>query len=76
VIALVLAGMPFLFGQARSQNVGVRLFFGMVVGGLFMIVSRAIQNFGSVYDISPVVTIASPTVLLGIIAILVLRRSI
>ena len=28
VLALVFAGIPFVFGQARSHNVGVRLFFG------------------------------------------------
>jgi lipopolysaccharide export system permease protein len=76
VIALVLAGMPFLFGQARSHNVGVRLFFGMIVGGLFMIVSRAFQNFGSVYDLSPVLAVAAPVVLLGTAAILFLRRAV
>jgi len=76
VLALVLAGMPFVFGQARSQNVGVRLFFGMTLGGLFMIVSRAVQKFGAVYDLSPVLTIAGPVLILTLAAILVLRRSV
>jgi len=76
VIALVLAGMPFLFGQARSQNVGVRLFFGMILGGLFMIVSRAVESFGSVYGLPPLLTIAVPVLLLGVGAVMVLRRSV
>lgn len=76
VIALVLAGMPFVFGQARSQNVGVRLFFGMTVGGLFMIVSRAFQKVSSVYDLPPLLTMSIPILLLVITAIVVLRRSV
>ena len=76
VIALVLAGMPFVFGQARSQAVGVRLFFGMSLGGLFMIVSRAAQKFGNVYDLPSVLTISIPILLLATAAILVLRRSV
>ena len=76
VIVLVLAGMPFVFGQARSQNVGVRLFFGMVLGGVFMIVSRALQNLGSVYEIPPPITIAAPILVLAVAAIMVLRRSV
>ena len=68
--------MPFLFGQARSQSVGVRLFSGMILGGLFMIVSRAVQSFGSVYGFSPLLTYALPTLLLGVGAVLVLRRSV
>jgi len=76
VIALVLAGMPFLFGPARAHNVGVRLFFGMVLGGVFLIASRATQNFGSVYGVSPVLTIGLPILILGVAAVLVLRRSV
>ena len=76
VIALVLAGMPFVFGPARSHNMGVRLFFGMALGGLFMIVNRAVQKFGSVYDLPPVLTVVLPPLLLAIVAILILRRSV
>ncbi|MFC1690207.1 LPS export ABC transporter permease LptG [Pseudomonadota bacterium] len=76
VLALVLAGMPFVFGQARSHNVGVRLFFGMTLGGVFMIVSRAMQKFGTVYDFSPFLSISIPIVILAFLAIFALRRSV
>jgi lipopolysaccharide export system permease protein len=68
--------MPFLFGQARAYSAGVRLFFGMTVGGLFMIVSRALQKLGSVYDMPPSLTISVPILLLAITAVLALRRSV
>lgn len=76
VIALVLAGMPFVFGPARSQSMGMRLFFGMVLGGVFMIVNRAMQEFGGVYGMPSLLTAILPSLLLGITAILVLRRSV
>ena len=76
VFALVLAGMPFVFGQARSQSMGVRLFFGMAVGGLYMIATRALQKFGSVYDLPPLLTLGLPIVLLTIVAVVILRRSV
>ena len=76
VFALVLAGMPFLFGPARSHSVGVRLFFGMSLGGLFMIVSRGLQKFGSAYDLPPPLTVTVPVVVLSVAAILILRRSV
>jgi lipopolysaccharide export system permease protein len=76
IVALVLAGMPFVFGAARSHNMGVRLFFGMMLGGLFMIVDRAVQKFGGVYDLPALVTILVPPMLLMLVAILVLRRSV
>ena len=76
VLALVFAGMPFVFGQARSHNVGVRLFFGMTLGGLFMIVSRALQKFGTVYEIHPVISISIPILILVVAATMILRRSV
>jgi lipopolysaccharide export system permease protein len=76
VIALVLAGMPFLFAHARSQSVGVRLFFGMTLGGVFMIVNRAVQKMSSVYDFPPLLTMTIPILLLAIGAVIVLRRSV
>lgn len=75
VFALVMAGMPFVFGQARSHNTGVRLFFGMLLGGFFMIGSRALQKFGNVYELPPVLTIMAPVLLLVVAAIVMLRRS-
>ena len=76
VIALVLAGMPFVFGAARTHNPGVRLFFGMALGGLFMIISRAFQKFGDVYDLPTALTIILPPLVLSIGATLILRRSV
>ncbi len=76
VLALVFAGMPFVFGQARSHNIGVHLFFGMTLGGLFMIVSRAVQKFGTVYELPPILTISVPIVVLVLAATVMLRRSV
>jgi len=76
VVALVLAGMPFLFGSARSQSVGFRLFVGMMLGGLFIIIDRMAQNFGEAYQVPAFISHALPSLLLAAGAIFVLRRSV
>jgi len=76
VIALVLAGMPFVFSHAATQNVGVRLFLGMMLGGLFMIVNRTVQNYGDAYQVSAMITHIVPPLLLAIGAIVILRRTV
>jgi lipopolysaccharide export system permease protein len=76
VVALVLAGMPFVFASTRSQNLGVRMFTGMTLGGVYMIVSRAVQKFGGVYDIHALATNLLPPLILAVAAILILRRSV
>jgi len=76
VFALVLAGMPFLFGSARTKSVGFRLFVGMMLGGLFIIINRMAENFGEAYQVPAFVSHALPSLLLGVGAIFVLRRSV
>jgi lipopolysaccharide export system permease protein len=76
IVALVLAGMPFVFGSSRTQNLGVRMFVGMMLGGLFMIVSRGILSFGDAYGIPALVGNLFPALALGLVAILVLRRTV
>lgn len=76
VLALVLAGMPFLFGSARTQSFGVRIFIGMSLGGVFMIVSKTMQNFSEAYALPSWAGAGMPSLVLAAIVILVLRRSV
>jgi lipopolysaccharide export system permease protein len=76
VLALVLAGMPFLFGSSRTQSLGVRIFIGMSLGGVFMIVSKTMQNFSEAYDLPSWVGAGLPSLVLATVVILILRRSV
>ena len=75
IIALVLAGMPFVFGSSRQQNQGFRLFVGMTLGGLFMLVNAGAQNLANAYSLPVALSTATPSAILMIVAIAVLRRS-
>lgn len=76
VIALILAGMPFVFGAQRAQNMGVRLFFGMVLGGVFLVVNDTIQQIGSFYLVPTFLSSLVPILLLAGISVIMLRRSV
>lgn len=76
IVALVLAGMPFVFGSSRSHNVGVRMFAGMMLGGLFMIVNRGVLNFGEAYALPAMLTNLFPPLMLAAGAVLILRRTV
>lgn len=76
IVALVLAGMPFVFGSSRHHNHGFRLFVGMTLGGLFMLINAAMQNLATAYSLSVAFSTAIPSVVLMIIAVTVLRRSV
>ncbi len=76
VLALVLSGMPFLFGSARTHSLGLRIFIGMSLGGVFMIVSKTMQNFSEAYDLPSAIGAAAPSLVLASVVVLVLRRSV
>jgi lipopolysaccharide export system permease protein len=76
IIALVLAGMPFVFGSSRQHNNGFRLFIGMTLGGLFMLINAAAQNLAAVISLPVGLGTALPSVLLMIVAVTALRRSV
>ena len=76
IIALVLAGMPFLFGSSRHHNLGFRLFIGMTLGGLFMLINGAAQNFATAYSLPLAFSSILPSALLMIVAVTILRRSV
>jgi lipopolysaccharide export LptBFGC system permease protein LptF len=48
----------------------------MTLGGVFMIVSRALQKLGAVYEFSPVLMILIPILILMLASVILLRRSV
>ena len=76
IIALVLAGMPFVFGSSRQHNLGFRLFIGMTMGGLFMLVNGAAQNLAQAYMLPVAISTALPSIILMAVAVMALRRSV
>lgn len=76
IIALVLAGMPFVFGSSRQHNLGFRLFIGMTMGGLFMLVNGSVQNLAAAYALPMALGAALPSAVLVAVAITILRRSV
>ena len=76
IIALVLAGMPFVFGSSRHHNMGSRLFIGMTLGGVFMLVNSAAQNMATAFSLPIAISTIMPSAILTLVAILILRRSV
>jgi len=75
IVALVLAGMPFVFGSSRQQNHGFRLFIGMTLGGVFMLVNAGAQNMATAYSLPVVLGASVPSASLLIVAVIILRRT-
>ncbi|MDR2877051.1 MAG: LPS export ABC transporter permease LptG [Chromatiales bacterium] len=72
--AMVFAALPFVFGSLRSVGIGQRLLTGVMVGLTFYLVNQAVSYAGLAYGLNPALVGISPTVLLLIVSVLVMRR--
>jgi len=74
ILAMIFVSIPILLGSARSRGLGARIFFGVMVGIGFYLVSRTFSYLALLYDMSPPVAAMIPPMLFLIGAFWVLRR--
>ncbi len=74
VLAVVLAGMPFVFGSWRSGGMGQRLFVGMLLGAGFYMANKTIGSLAQVYNLSAPLAAFVPSLALVLLAVVLLRR--
>lgn len=73
--AMIFLSIPILFASARSRGIGTRVFFGVLVGIGFYLVSRGFASFALFYGLHPSVAAAAPPTLFVLGALVVLRRT-
>ena len=73
LVMLILA-MPFLFGSARGGGTGQHVFIGIVVGIVFFLANRLINELGVVYGFSPFMSAFLPSFLFFGIGVFALGR--
>lgn len=73
IVMLILA-MPFLFGSNRGGGAGQRVFIGIIVGIVFYLANRSINELGIVYGFSPIMSAFMPSLLFFGIGLIALKR--
>jgi len=73
LVMLILA-MPFLFGSQRGGGAGQRVFIGIVVGIVFFLLNRVLNELGIVYGITPFVSAFLPLFIFLLLSVFILRR--
>ncbi len=73
-LVMLIIAMPFAFGSQRNAGAGQRLFVGILIGIVFILINQAISNMGLVYGFSPIVSTFSPLLLFLSIGLLMLKR--
>ena len=71
---LIFLAIPIVLGATQTQNLGQRIFIGVVIGLIFHIINQAMGNIGLVYNLPPLATVVSPIVATFFIGWFLMRR--
>lgn len=74
LLLMLVLSLPFVFGPLRSSSTGQRMLVGMLIGIGFYVFNSMFMQTGEVFGLNPLVTAWAPTLLLGGVSILAVRR--
>jgi len=75
VLIMVLLATPFVFRQIRSGGLSQRVFIGIMLGLLFMILHKSLGYFSALYAMPPVVASLLPMAVFLLLSLFLLRRA-
>ncbi|HKQ31139.1 MAG TPA: LPS export ABC transporter permease LptG [Burkholderiales bacterium] len=75
VVVMVLLATPFVFGPVRGGALSRNIFWGIMLGLAFILVTRLFGHFGLLYGLPPVVGAALPVLLFFGGALYLLRKA-
>jgi lipopolysaccharide export system permease protein len=75
VIIVTLLALPFVFGPLRTTGAGTRTVIGVMLGVVFFLVSRTVENGGQLFGLNPVLVAWLPTSTLGLLTLVAISRT-
>ena len=75
VIIVTLLALPFVFGPLRTTGAGTRTVIGVMLGVIFYLVSRTIENGGQLFGMNPVLVAWLPTTTIGVLTLAAIART-
>ncbi len=73
--AMVLIGIPFVFGSLRTHSTGLRVMLGAMIGMVFTLVEQIASHIGQLFSLNPALTATAPSLLLMLLAFYLFRRA-
>ena len=67
VIVVTLLALPFVFGPLRTTGAGTRTVVGVLLGVVFFLITRTVENGGQLFNLNPALVGWLPTAVVGIV---------
>ncbi|MDE1922298.1 MAG: LPS export ABC transporter permease LptG [Gammaproteobacteria bacterium] len=75
VVIVTLLALPFVFGPLRTTGAGTRTVVGVLLGVVFFLITRTVENGGQLFGLEPVVVGWLPTAVIGLGTIIAISRT-
>ena len=75
VIVVTLLALPFVFGPLRTTGAGTRTVIGVLLGVVFFLITRTIENGGQLFGLNPALVGWLPTAAIGLCALIAISRT-
>jgi len=75
VVIVTLLALPFVLGPLRTTGAGARTVVGILLGVLFFLVTRTIENGGQLFGLNPVLVGWLPTLVIGVGTVAAISRT-
>ena len=75
VIVVTLLALPFVFGPLRTTGAGTRTVIGAMLGVVFFLITRTIENGGQLFGLNPALVGWLPTAAIGLCTLIAISRT-
>lgn len=75
VIVVTLLALPFVFGPLRTTGAGTRTVIGVMLGVVFFLITRTVENGGQLFGLNPLLVGWLPTGVIGFCTFVAISRT-
>jgi len=75
VVVVTLLALPFVFGPLRTTGAGTRTVIGVLLGVVFFLITRTIENGGQLFNLNPALVGWLPTAVIGFCTLVAISRT-
>jgi lipopolysaccharide export system permease protein len=75
VVIVTLLALPFVFGPLRTTGAGTRTVIGVLLGVVFFLITRTVENGGQLFDLNPALIGWLPTAVIGLCTLVAISRT-
>jgi lipopolysaccharide export system permease protein len=75
VIVVSILALPFVFGPLRTTGAGTRTVIGVMLGVVFFLITRTVENGGQLFGLNPALVGWLPTAVIGCCTLIAISRT-